>query len=93
MKEMKERDGYRDNIQLYLNHGLCGQDLAEFSAHLELCGDCRQELAAEEELSLLLRRSRPLYFAPDGLRDRIQRAQLQTKVTNKRSQGKLPFEP
>jgi mycothiol system anti-sigma-R factor len=90
---MKECDGCRDNIQLYLDHGLYGQHLAEFSAHLELCGDCRQELAAEDELSLLLRRSGPLYFAPDGLRDRIQQAQLQTTVTNKRTQGKRPFEP
>lgn len=71
---MKECDGYRGNIQLYLDHGLCGQDLGEFGAHLEQCRDCRQELAAEEELTRLLRRSRPLYFPPDGLRDRIQQA-------------------
>lgn len=71
---MKDCDGRRDNIQLYLDQGLCGQDLVEFRAHLELCADCRQELEAEEELSRLLRRSRPLYVAPDGLRDRVQQA-------------------
>jgi anti-sigma factor (TIGR02949 family) len=71
---MKECDGYRYDIQFYLDDGLCGRDIAEFSAHLELCGDCRQELAAEEELSRLLRRSRPFYPVPDGLRDRIHQA-------------------
>jgi mycothiol system anti-sigma-R factor len=71
---MKECDGYRYDIHLYLDHALCGEDIAEFSAHLELCGDCRQELAAEEELSRLLRRSRPFYLVPDSLRDRIHQA-------------------
>jgi mycothiol system anti-sigma-R factor len=87
---MKECDGYRSDIHLYLDHGLCGQDIAEFSAHLELCGDCSQELAAEEELSRLLRRSRPFYPVPDGLRDRIHQAIALSQSPGSRRRSKRP---
>ncbi len=71
---MKGCDDYGANIQLYLDKELTGQDLEEFHAHLEECPACRNQLEAEEELSDLLHRSRPLYSAPDALRKRVMRA-------------------
>jgi anti-sigma factor RsiW len=74
---MNGRDYYGMNIQLYLDNELIGQDLEEFHAHLEKCLTCRTELEAEEALSGLLHRSRPLHSAPDALRRRtIQAAEL-----------------
>jgi anti-sigma factor (TIGR02949 family) len=71
---MKDCGGdYGSTIQLYLDKELSGPDLDEFRAHLEVCETCRSELAAGEELSRLLHRSRPLYSAPDALRDRVMR--------------------
>jgi mycothiol system anti-sigma-R factor len=64
---------YGATIELYLDKELSGPDLEEFRAHLKECEACRAELAAAEELSSLLHRSRPLYSAPDALRDRVMR--------------------
>ncbi len=63
-----------DNLRRYLDKELCGQELLRFRAHLKQCEACRQEAEAEEELSCLLHRSRPLYSAPNSLRDRVLRA-------------------
>jgi mycothiol system anti-sigma-R factor len=71
---MKGCDDYSATIQLYLDRELSGQDLEEFRAHLEECEACRTELEAEERLSALLRRSRPLYSAPGALRARVMQA-------------------
>jgi mycothiol system anti-sigma-R factor len=71
---MKNCGDYGVTIQLYLDRELSGQDLQEFRAHLKECEVCRTELEAEEELSGLLHRSRPLYFAPDTLRKRVMQA-------------------
>jgi anti-sigma factor RsiW len=64
---------YEATIQLFLDKELTGSDLEDFLAHLEVCEACRTELQAGQELSGLLHRSRPLYSAPDSLRDRIMR--------------------
>jgi len=64
---------YGAAIELYLDKELSGPDLEEFRAHLEECEACRADLAAAEELSRLLHQSRPLYSAPDALRDRVMR--------------------
>ena len=71
---MKGCDDYSANIQLYLDKELGDQDFEEFRAHLKECPACRTELDAEEELSALLHRSRPLYSAPDTLRKRVMLA-------------------
>jgi mycothiol system anti-sigma-R factor len=68
---MKGCGDYGTNIPLYLDRELRGRDLEEFRGHLEGCELCRLELKADEELSSLLHRSRPLYSAPDALRDRV----------------------
>jgi hypothetical protein len=58
-------------MQLYFDKELSGQGLEDFRAHLEECETCWTELSAEAELSALLHRSRPLYFAPVALRERV----------------------
>jgi mycothiol system anti-sigma-R factor len=68
---MKGCDDYGATIQIYLDRELSGQDLEDFLPHLEQCEACRKELEAEERLSDLLHRSRPLYSAPDALRGRV----------------------
>jgi mycothiol system anti-sigma-R factor len=78
---MKGCDDYSANIQLYLDKELSGQDFEEFRAHLEQCPACRAELEAEEELSGLLQRTRPLYSAPDALRQRVMQAAVFPSTT------------
>jgi mycothiol system anti-sigma-R factor len=70
---MKDCGDYRESILLYLDKELSVSQVIEFHAHLEICEACRQVLEAEKELSHVLYRSRPLYFAPATLRDRILR--------------------
>jgi mycothiol system anti-sigma-R factor len=71
---MKDCADCRENILLYLDKELSVSQVIEFRAHLEICEACREVLEAEEELSRVLHRSRPLYSAPTTLRDRILRA-------------------
>jgi anti-sigma factor RsiW len=71
---MKDCGGdYGATIDLYLDKELIGPDLEEFRAHLEACEACRTGLEVREELFRLLRRSRPLYSAPDALRTQVMR--------------------
>jgi len=83
---MKNCGGDDGATELYLDKELSGPDLEEFRAHLEECETCREELAAAEELSRLLHRSRPLYSAPDALRDRV----MQITATTAPSTGYAP---
>jgi mycothiol system anti-sigma-R factor len=71
---MKGCDDYSETIQLYLDRELSGRELEDLQAHLEECEACRGEVEAQERLSVLLRRSRPLYSAPDALRARVMQA-------------------
>ena len=64
-------DEYRGKTLRYLENDLQGEELDEFRAHLETCAGCWASLEAELALSLLLRRSGPLYVAPDRLRSRV----------------------
>jgi mycothiol system anti-sigma-R factor len=68
---MSGHDDHRDNILLYLDNELRGQDIEEFLAHLDNCAACRRLLEEERALSNLLHRTRPLYTAPESLRTRI----------------------
>jgi mycothiol system anti-sigma-R factor len=71
---MKGCGDCRENIRRYLDQELCAHELVQFRTHIAECAACSQELGAEEELSCLLARSRPLYSAPDSLRNRVLRA-------------------
>jgi mycothiol system anti-sigma-R factor len=71
---MKDCGDYRENMLLYLDKELSVSQVIEFRAHIEKCKACRQVLEAEEELSRILHRLRPLHSAPATLRDRIRLA-------------------
>src|SRR6516225_20989 len=58
----------------YLDNRLQGRELDDFRAHLEVCSNCRAIVEAEQALSRVLRRSRPLYSAPAALRARVAAA-------------------
>jgi mycothiol system anti-sigma-R factor len=73
MNEMTGCGDYSDHLRRYLDQELSNQERVQFLAHVKQCVVCSQDLEAEEELSRLLHRSRPLYTAPDSLRDRVQR--------------------
>jgi mycothiol system anti-sigma-R factor len=62
------------NTLRYLDKELSGQELYDFRAHLESCASCRASVEAEQALSHVLYRSRPLYSAPDALRARVAAA-------------------
>jgi anti-sigma factor RsiW len=68
---MSFSDEYRAKTVRYLDNDLKGEELDAVRAHLEACAGCRASLEAELALSLLLRRSRPLYLAPHPLRSRV----------------------
>lgn len=65
---------YGAKTLLYLDNALTGTELEEFRNHLDSCSNCREYVEAEEALSHLLQRSRPLYSAPDALRSRVSAA-------------------
>ena len=71
---MKGCEDYSATIHTCLDEELTGPGLDDFHAHLKGCETCRNELEAEESLSSLLHRSRPLYSATDALRARIIQA-------------------
>jgi hypothetical protein len=71
---MKGCDNYSSTTQLYLDKELRSPYLEEFRVHLIGCEACQARLKAEETFSAVLRQSRPLYFAPDALRERIAQA-------------------
>lgn len=64
---------YSEALQRYLDKELCNQELVQFHAHLKECEICREDLTAEEELSRLFLRTRPLYAVPESLRNRVLR--------------------
>jgi mycothiol system anti-sigma-R factor len=85
---MKGCDDFNETLRRYLDGELRGHELLQFRDHLEQCAECRKELEAEEELSRLLHRTRPLYTAPDTLRDRVLRAM--EEPTSESLPGTLP---
>ena len=74
---MSSCDEYGVMLLRYLEKGLQGRDLENFRAHVEFCAKCRVGLEAEQALSQLLQRSRPLYLAPTTLRVRVAEAAAQ----------------
>lgn len=71
---MNPCDEYSGRVLSYLDNRLRGQELDGFRAHLDGCSNCRARVETERSLSQLLRRSRPLYFAPPALRARVAAA-------------------
>ena len=74
---MNHCDEYSVKILRYLDNDLQGYELDDFRNHLKACADCRASLEAEQALSNLLHRTRPLYPAPLALRSRLSAAVMQ----------------
>jgi anti-sigma factor RsiW len=70
-------DEYHVEILRYLDNDLQGQELDDLRSHLKTCADCRANVEAEQALSHLLHRSRPLYSAPAALHSRVSAAVVQ----------------
>jgi anti-sigma factor (TIGR02949 family) len=68
---MRVCDQYSATIQLYFDQELAGPNVEDVRTHLQTCAGCQAQFEADASLSHLLRRSRPLYFAPNGLRGRV----------------------
>jgi anti-sigma factor RsiW len=68
---MSHCDERSTDILLYLDNALTGQRLEDFRAHLAGCSNCRERLQEELALTSLLRETRPLYLAPQALRERV----------------------
>jgi anti-sigma factor RsiW len=71
---MNPCDEYHVKTLRYLDDDLQGHELIDFRNHLKACAECRASLEAEQALSNLLHRSRPLYRAPAALRSRVSAA-------------------
>lgn len=74
---MSSCDACSVKILRYLDSDLQGSELDDFRTHVEACTYCRASVEAEQALSLLLRRSRPLYSVPAALRARVAAAAMQ----------------
>jgi anti-sigma factor RsiW len=74
---MSHCDERSADILLYLDNALTGQRLEDFRAHLAGCSNCRERLKEELTLTSLLRETRPLYLAPQALRERVAAAAQQ----------------
>src|SRR5260370_9556431 len=59
------------HLLLYLDNALDPQEAENVRTHLQTCANCRARLEEEQELSRLLKGSRPLYSAPQQLRARV----------------------
>ncbi len=74
---MSHCDERTTDILLYLDNALTGQRLEDFCAHLAGCSNCRERLYEELALTSVLRKTRPLYLAPQTLRARVAAAVTQ----------------
>jgi anti-sigma factor RsiW len=68
------------NMLRYLENELSSRESEAFSAHLKVCADCKACLEEEQDLSRLLRLTRPLYPASEALRARLSSAVGQYSV-------------
>ena len=76
-------DEYALKTLRYLDNDLEGQELEDFLSHLDFCASCREQLEAEKEFSATLHQTRPLYSAPQALRDRVEAVALQSPAFNR----------
>jgi anti-sigma factor RsiW len=75
------------NLLRYLDNELSGRELQAFCAHLQNCLTCKVRIEEERTLSILLRRSRPLYRAPEGLRYQVSEILRQHPATDRGATG------
>src|SRR5229473_2112743 len=85
---MSPCDAYSVKTLRYLDNELRGSELDDFCTHLEVCANCRASVEAEQALSDLLRRSRPLYSAPAELRARVAATVEQHSSPTRATEGR-----
>src|SRR5260370_16725557 len=68
--QMNPCEDFDSHLLLYLDNALDPQEAENIRAHLQTCANCRARLEEEQELSRLLKGSRPLYSSPHQLRAR-----------------------
>jgi anti-sigma factor (TIGR02949 family) len=59
------------DVLRHIDNELSGPELEAFRAHLQSCPTCQRRLEEERAFSRVLQRSRPLYRAPDELRNQV----------------------
>jgi len=69
-----------DQITLYLDDELQGEERRAFEAHIAACAECYAALERERELVTAIRRVRPLHRSPEELRTRIAQLLQQTST-------------
>src|SRR5260370_26431566 len=80
------------HLLLYLDNALDPQEAENVRTHLQTCANCRARLEEEQELSRLLKGSRPLYSAPQQLRARV--SAIERESASIPARGKLwPWTP
>jgi anti-sigma factor RsiW len=84
---MSQCDACSVKILRYLDGDLQESALGDFCTHLQACARCRASVEAEQALSLLFRRTRPLYSAPAALRARVDAAVGQHSSVTHTEQG------
>jgi len=70
---MRECDAFRRLVSPFLDGELVGEDRAAFSEHVAGCAACGASLAEERRIVELVRSGVPLYQAPAGLRQGVER--------------------
>ena len=58
---MNPCEDFDSRLLLYLDNALDPQEAENMRAHLQTCANCTTRLEEEQELSRLLKSSRPLY--------------------------------
>lgn len=74
----------QSRLHAYLDSELDATGAAEFERHLGTCADCRQHLAAEEQLRESLKQAQLYERAPQALRDKIWDALPQSASSTQR---------
>src|ERR1700722_4083170 len=82
---MSPCEDFDSRLLLYLDNALNPQEAEHMRAHLQTCANCRARREEERELSRLLKRSRPLYSAPQQLRARVSAIERESASTPTRT--------
>jgi len=89
-------DDIRPRLEAYLDGELAETERAPLRDHLQSCPDCGPEAAALEQLRDAIRRSAPVYQAPEALRSQIRfalrrEAAASTPALSSRAPGWLAY--
>jgi anti-sigma factor RsiW len=77
------REHVLDQIALYLDDELQGEERRALEVHVAACAPCRARLEDERDLIAVMRQARPLYLPPDDLRSRIALSLAQSSAPSR----------